>query len=147
MEEQLKIIKGSELSEELIQQLNELWIQVYEEEYKKLQEKHEFKDDLFFILYSNQQIASFGRLRPISLQVEGGKWQIQGIADIASVQKGKGFGKLLVNEMKNWLRENGEIGIGFCEPETSLFYQKCGFTIYPGLTSKFWYVDKWSGDL
>ncbi len=147
MDEQLKIIKGRELSEDLITQLNDLWIKVYEEDYKKLQEKEGFKDDLFFILYQNDAIVSFGRFRPITFTVQNKEWSIQGIADIASVEKGKGWGKKLILKMKEWLEEHNEVGIGFCEPDISAFYEKCGFKIYPRLTGRFWYVDKWSGNL
>jgi hypothetical protein len=146
--ERFKIIQGKDLTDEMIGLLNNLWIKIYKEDYKKLQEKDEFENDTFFILYDDLgSIVSIGRLRSIHIEFLGKNYPILGIADIGSVKQGQGYGKKIMLKIRDFLEENNAIGIGFCEADTSEFYKKSGFIIYPGLTARFWYVDKWSGKL
>lgn len=143
----LTMIKGKDLTSDLIAKLNHVWKAVYKDEGNKLENAEEFKNNTFFILQESDAVLSVGRLRPITVDFMDKKYNIQGIADIASVIQKKGYGEKVMQGIKNWLKENKEVGIGFCEPEVSKFYEKCGFSTYPGLTAMFWYVDKWSGKL
>ncbi len=108
-----------------------------------IQSKHisraKFKKDLFFIYYLNNEILSIGRLTPVKIYFLGRDYNIQGIGGIVSVIKGKGYGKILMKAIHNYLIKNHKTGVGFCTAKNSPFYKKCKFKIAKGLVKRFLY--------
>ncbi len=144
---QLQIVQGVNLTDEQIHQMVEAHSRVFHsEEDSFLKDRHEFEKEIFFILTDKDILLSFGRLRPIELQFMLQDYLIQGIASVVSVVPGKGYGRQIMAAIKKYLLENDQVGIGFCEPENSDFYRKCGIEVFPGLTSRFYYINSWTGE-
>ena len=142
----LKIESGNKIKPEILKELDKIWQLAFTGHYsfsKKSSELGNFLDDKFFILYEKNKILSTGRLRLIeSINFKGKDYKIQGISDIVSVEKGKGYGKKIMAAMKKHLDKNRQVGIGFCKKENSEFYKKCGFGIAPGLVRRFSFIEK-----
>ena len=99
-----------------------------------------FSNDIFFIVEdSKNKILSVGRLKPIKIKFLGITYKIQRIADVVSVMKRKGYGKIVMTAMRKYLDKTNQTGIGFCRRTNSIFYKKCGFIIAKKLAKRFLY--------
>jgi len=98
--------------------------------------------DIFFILKMNKKIVSFGELRPREINYLGKKYNIWGLSNIVSLKKGKGYGKLLMRHILNYLRKKRKVGIGFCERKNDEFYEKCGLIVEKNLSKRFYFKPK-----
>jgi hypothetical protein len=58
-------------------------------------------------------------------------YNLFGISDVVSKQKGLGFGKLILQKMKEYSESTNKTLIGICERENSDFYMKSGFKVIP----------------
>ena len=115
-----------------------------------------FSKDTFFIVRGSQnRILSIGRLRPAKIVFHGVSYSILGIADIVSVVKRKGYGKMLMESMHSYMLAKKQKGIGFCLRKNSIFYRKSGLKIAKGLVNRFFYrttngetvKNKWDKDV
>ena len=98
-----------------------------------------FAEDTFFVLHDKNKILSVARLRNASINFKGESYKIKGIADVVSVQKGKGHGKKVMKAMISYLNKNKEIGVGFCKRNNAGFYRKCGYKVAKNLAKRFIY--------
>ena len=122
--------RGSELSEKEIEQINNTWRGAWPDtDLLDSERREEFASETYFLAFSEDKIVSVGRLIPVELEFMGKTYMIEGIADMVSAHKGKGYGKKVMNEMVHYLEEKGETGIGFCSSRNSPFYMKCGLEI------------------
>ncbi len=135
----IKIIKGTSLSSELVKKIGAVWKKEFDDGIT-IDKKQDFADDLFFIVFNQKsQILSVGRLRPVHILFLSRKYDISGIADIVSIVRKKGYGKILMLTMYKYLKNRKLTGIGFCFRENSLFYKKCGFRILKNSVQRFLY--------
>lgn len=130
-----QIIKGINLSQKLLDLINKQRIK----EYKKINlfEKKYHKDTIFFFIKDKGKIVSFGLLRDIKVNYLDKIYNIKGIGGIMSVEKGKGYGKILIGAMINYLRKTGKTGFGFCGRKNSPFYEKAGLKTKKNLNLRF----------
>lgn len=138
----LTVQSGKDLSVETMDQITPIWRKAFSDGHYVLSPENlkEFKDDLFFIVRNaNEEILSVGRLRPVKINYLDNYYFIQGIADIASAIKGKGYGKILMTAIHEHLSKTKQTGVGFCSRENTPFYIKCGFKIAEGLVQRFVY--------
>lgn len=78
----------------------------------------------FFFVKEQDKILSFGALMPVKIEYKGENYDIMGICNIFSVEKGKGYGRMLIKKMIEHLKSTGKTGIGFTgEAE---FFKKAG---------------------
>lgn len=147
MDDTVTTKRGEDLFQSDIEQINQAFKRVFPENKLLALGGSELEDNTFFFIYDpNKNIIATGRLRPIKLFFKEDEYNIQGVADIISNKPGQGYGKKIMSAIRQWLEDHNEVGIGFCE-NTSEFYQKSGFKIYPGLTSRFYYPNSWTGVL
>lgn len=106
-----------------------------------LKTKYPDKSKAFFVSVGGK-IVSFGVLMPLSINYLGKKYRFLGIADIISVKKGKGYGKVLMGAIIDHLRKNKKMGIGFCHRKNSIFYKKSGLSIGKNAVKRFLYRKK-----
>ncbi len=135
------IKKGRTLSSDFIRQWNEVMLKAFsEKESMNLKKKKEFINDIFFIVNDKKRkILSLGRLRPVKLKFLKKSYDVLGVADIVSIIKRKGHGKILMKELLKYIKSKDKIAIGFCGRKNSLFYKKSGFKIEKNLVKKFIY--------
>lgn len=137
------IKKGKELSASFIKKWNKTMFDEFEEGNPlNPKDKEQFSKHIFFIVMDRKNIVSIGRLVPVRINFLGKDYDIIGIADIVSVIKGKGYGKVLMTSMLKYLRKNKKTGIGFCESKNEIFYNKCGFKTEASSLKRFIYTDK-----
>jgi predicted N-acetyltransferase YhbS len=95
-------------------------------------------DTPFFLARNEQgQLVGFGRLHHLEVRFRGSDYAILGLASILAIEKGKGVGRRMVDKMKQFIRDRKMTAIGFCDPEDSAFYDKCGFGVIKDGTSWF----------
>ena len=139
----VSVISGRDIPKETLRKLQRMWLTVFDVHNPLWKRDEELlPNDVFFIVYSGKRIMSAGRLRSISLTFRGKRYGIQGIADIASVVKNRGFGTLVMKSMHDYLMKGEETGIGFADKENASFYRKCSFKVNPDIRARFYYRDK-----
>ncbi len=79
---------------------------------------------IFFFVKEKDKILSFGGLEPIKINYLGKDYNILGICNIFSVEKGKGYGGILIKEMIKYLKNKGKTGLGFTG--ATEFFKKTG---------------------
>lgn len=110
-------------------------------EFGKNQVKNWKKDyplstDVFFVK-DNKQIVSFGLLRQIKINYLGKNYNILGICSIISIKKGKGYGKVLMKSMVDYLKKKGKTGLGFTLKTE--FFKKAGLITKENFIKRFRY--------
>ena|ERR1700722_955752 len=127
--------KGSVLSQKEIEQIN---IALQREFTVSLPLKEQLKNRLFFLLKNEEDIIAFGGLLKVTpVYFNGEEFSLLGFVNVVSNKKGKGYGKLVVIAMRNYLYEHEITGIGFTMPKNQGFYEKCGFTFTTNSTKRF----------
>ncbi len=109
----------------------------YEKELKIL--KDEEMESSFFFVKKGKQDVSFGLLRPIKIKYLRKNYNIFGISNMISIKKGKGYGKILVQAMKDFLSKKDKTAIGFCHEGNVGFYKKSGLIVEGKLKNRFFY--------
>ncbi|MDD4352906.1 MAG: GNAT family N-acetyltransferase [Candidatus Nanoarchaeia archaeon] len=140
----IKIIKGSNLSSELFKEIAKIITTAFP--WDEPLTKDFVKDNIFFIIYDKCKIVSVGRLKPDKIIFLKKKYNLMGVADIVSAEKGKGYGKTLMKSITEYLKEKNILGLGLCARKNSEFYEKCGFTIAKDLAKRFYFNGPQSND-
>lgn len=136
-----EIITGKDLKQEDLDLINE---------YRKIrldrssiwdhQNNNYFHDRLFFLVRSNGNLVSFGTLRSIKVYVDNQEIGIMGIQAVISIVQGKGYGKILMQEMVKYADQNQLILVGFCEHKNAEFYIKSGLEVFENKNLNFIFV-------
>jgi len=95
----------------------------------------------FFFVKDHGKIVAFGTLRPITIKYLGKTYKIMGFCNIITIEKGKGYGKIIVKTMINYLKEKGKTGLGFCRRAQLPFYEKSGLKTKKDFIKRFVYRD------
>ncbi len=137
MKQKLEIIENiwETLSQEVIDFMITNRIREYGENTKDF--KNNEKASIFFFLKEGKSIKAFGMLKPITLYGSKQQYKIMGIWNIMAVEKGKWYGTILMNYIKNYLEKNKYTGIGISDSHNFEFYKKCWFTFIFSLLEKF----------
>jgi len=137
----VEIKKGKDLSIYAMKKINKIFQEAFPgTEPVKSKNQKLFSNDTFFIVRdSKRRILSVGRLRPVKITFLKKIYHIHGIADIVSVMKKKGYGKVLMASMYEYLDKKKQTGVGFCNRKNSPFYHKSGFKIAKNLVRRFLY--------
>ncbi|MBN1969545.1 MAG: hypothetical protein JW870_09280, partial [Candidatus Delongbacteria bacterium] len=134
--------KGKELSEIELKVINEARINAFNSKRIIAPTKGDQEwDKDFFLILVNRKIVSIGCLEAVTVKVNSIQFSILGISRIIAIEEGKGFGRAVMDSIKNYLVENDKIGMGFCNPSKSMFYSKCGYTIMPNAQNNFEYFE------
>ncbi len=95
----------------------------------------------FFLVREADQLTAFGRLHTVPVEFQGNRHTILGVAGIVAIQRGRGYGKILMSRMKEYIDESGQTAIVFCDPKVTAFYEKCGYSILPNGIQQFNFLD------
>ena len=131
-----EIIKGKDISQKQIDFINKSRIKQYGKDINLFSKKQQ-KDAVFFFVEDDNKIGSLGLLMDIKMNYLGKNYSIRGIGGILSIEKGKGYGKILINAMVDYLEKTGKTGLGFCSEENSKFYEKAGLKTSKNLNLRF----------
>src|SRR5258706_7705647 len=72
-----------------------------------------FYEHIFFLVEENNKIHAFGLFLETNITFLSVTYKIFGIASIVSLQKGKGYGKILMEGMKDFVMKSGKTPSGF----------------------------------
>lgn len=101
--------------------------------------KDYFPSAKFFFVKDDKNIVAFGCLRDISMRYLGKTYNILGICNIVSIQKGRGYGLILINAMIDYLKKTGKTGLGFTA--VSGFFKKAGLSVKSNFIKRFIYIN------
>lgn len=135
----IRIARGKILTLKTIKEIDKIWKKEFDDELD-LKKPYKFAKDIFFLIYRDK-ILSVGRLIPIEISFLDKNYSILGIADIASVEKGKGYGKVLMTTIRKYLKQKRKTGLGFCSKKNTPFYRKCRFEVAESLAKRFLYIN------
>ena len=101
-----------------------------------LKNNSEYKDHLFYFLYESDKLLALGKVLDISPVIFMKKeYSIRSFGGIIAIEKGKGYGRILVEEIRKDIEDSNLSCFSFCEHDE--FYRKCGFEIIPNAISRF----------
>ena len=123
MKAKVQIIKGKDLPQKLFSFINKCRIKEYGKG-TNLFSKRYHKNTIFFFVKDDERIVSFGLLRDIKMNYLNREYNIKGIRGILSVEKGKGYGKILIQSVAKYLKKSKKTGLGFCGEKNTGFYEK-----------------------
>ena len=121
----VEIIKSKDLNKKDKKALEELRVKEFGEENRKDFKKDYESETLWVIIKKKEKIVSFGGIRPIKVKFNSKVYNIGGICSTISVIKKKGYGKIMVNVMKDYSEKTGKTILGFTGQ--TKFFAKCGF--------------------
>ncbi|MBU1136411.1 MAG: GNAT family N-acetyltransferase [Nanoarchaeota archaeon] len=131
-------IKSKDLNRKDKKALEELRVKEFGEENRKDFKKDYESDTLWVVIKKKGKIVSFGGIRPIKVKYKGRIYHIGGICSTISVIKKKGYGKIMVNVMKDYSQETGKTILGFTGQ--TKFFSKCGFGTKKNFVRRFVWV-------
>lgn len=80
--------------------------------------------DYHILIYSKEQLVSYANLVAILLEVDGNQIPFMGIGNVCTVESGKGYGNLLMQQVNEVLLKNDWKGILFCKEDLVSYYRK-----------------------
>ncbi len=129
--------EGSDLTDNELVQINTA---LFREFKVLLPSKNQLNNKLFFLLKNDDVIFAMGALLEVKHVVFDGKeYTIYGFVNVVAKEKGKGYGRQVVQAMKESLTIHDKTGLGFCMLKNKRFYEKCGFNINTSSTQRFVY--------
>ena len=101
--------------------------------------KNDYKDDLFYFLTDDTgktlAMVVLFTVEPVFFMKKD--YQILTFTGLVATEKGKGYGKSLITEVKQDIISSGLSCFSFCHLE--VFYEKCGFGIMLNTLNRFQY--------
>ncbi len=135
----LEVIKNKNLTNHQKGIINKARIKEWGVKEKKNFSKDYEPETLWFFVKKKNKVVSLGGLRPIKIRYLGKDYNIMGICSIISLEKGKGYGKILISFMIDYAKRTGKTLLGFTT-ETG-FFKKAGLETKKGLTKRFVYLN------
>lgn len=139
----IETLSGKEIPFTKVMEIKQIWADNFGDGIIKEERKVPFTDEILFIL-SDKKILAVGCLYQINSKLLKKSYTIQGIGSIASVEKWKWYGKILMKEIHSYLKNRKSTWIGFCSPINTPFYKKCNFQIEHNCIDRFINIS-WTG--
>lgn len=84
-------------------------------------------NDIHALYYQDDTLLSYLLLVPIEIEINNEKKSGYGVSTVCSVEKGKGYGKSIMNIINDKIKEDSKVGLLFCHLKNIAFYQKCNW--------------------
>jgi len=138
----VEIVKNKDLSRKEMNLMNNARMKEWNAEGKRyFSRDYEAETRWFFVKRGkSQKIVSFGGIRPIKIKYLGKEYKIGGICSTVSIEKGKGYGGVMIGAMINYSKKTGKTILGFTTQTP--FFKKAGLMTRKGFIKRFVYVDK-----
>jgi len=101
----------------------------YSRRYKRKDFRKDYPKSVFFFVKDKGKIVAFGAFRKLVLEFRGKDYNILGICNILSIERGKGYGKILIAAMIEYMKKTNKTGLGFCAKKRTVFYKKAGLSV------------------
>lgn len=131
------IINGLDLTDDQFKQINEASLKEFQ---TPLAPKDKLTNRVFFLLLDRNRILAVGQLLPIKpVFFNNETFSLLGIGGVIANEKGKGYGKQIINTIRDYLSSHDKTGLGFCMPKNQGFYEKSGIKVDTASTQRFVY--------
>jgi len=140
-----KIISDKNLSKKEMDLMNKWRKSEFGENEVKNFKKDYFPGAKFFFVKDGKEIVAFGGLRDIPIDYLGKKYKILGICNIIAIKKGKGYGRILISAMVDFLKRTGKTGLGFTGKTE--FFKKSGLKTKELFGKRFALMDPKTGEI
>jgi hypothetical protein len=139
---EIKIIEevGKNVGKDLINFMISQRIKEYGENTKDFENNEQ--ESIFFFLKEGEKIKAFGMLKPVIIYCSSREYKIMGLGNMIAIEKSRGYGTILMNHIKAYLRKHNYSCIGNTHKDNFEFYKKCEFLFIPGLVKRFVYIDE-----
>jgi hypothetical protein len=101
-------------------------------------------ETLWFFIKDKNKIVALGGLRPIKISYLGKKYSLGGICCVISLERGKGYGKILMSFMKSYSYKTGKTILGFTGKTE--FFKKAGLKTEKNFIKRFIYKNSETGE-
>lgn len=129
--------KGSELTYEELDQIKSA---IFREFKVSFRIEDQSPDKLFFLLKEQDKILAMGALWKVKPVIfDGQEYSFLAVLNVVANEKGKGYGRQVVDGMRKYAIKQDKTCFGFCMPKNKGFYEKCGFQIEEKSTQRFVY--------
>jgi hypothetical protein len=98
-----------------------------------LPDNDEWEKPYFLVKDDQGTLLGFGILHFLKVKFRGTTYPVLGIASILSIEIRKGYGRLILEKKKEYVQGKQITAIGFCDPEDTGFYEKCGLGVIKGM--------------
>jgi len=120
-----------DLLDEIIRVKSVAWPYSYDEQCKWI--KNNLKDsDIHVLLYDKDSLTAYLNLVEIDIEFDAVTYKGFGIGNVCAAEKGKGFGKVLIDKANSYLVENNKVGLLFCKDQLIPFYTQCKWILVTG---------------
>jgi len=86
-------------------------------------------NDIHVLLLKDNKVVAYLNLIEIELIIDSKIFIGFGIGNVCAAEKGKGWGKELINHVNMYLKKNNKVGLLFCKNNLVKFYYVNGWTL------------------
>jgi len=126
----IQIIPNRTVSKELLTRIIEIksaaWPYSFEKQLSWI-EANLGEDDLHVLLYKEDEPVAYLNLVHIEFFADGDSLAGWGIGNVCAAEKGIGYGKILMEELNQYLLQHEVPGLLFCKKALVGFYQSVGW--------------------
>ncbi len=136
---EVEIIKTDNLNKERLELINNYILPAFDEYI--ISPKRQEENSRFVFILANGAMVSFARIFDTTAEFKSSKIKMLGFSMVYSIEKGKGYGKMLIQEIIKISDSEKKILLGNCVPKNSEFYRKCGLEVFPNTINRFVYIN------
>jgi len=108
---------------------------------KPLSGDDDFEADFFLLKDDLGKLLAFAKVEEIDVDWQGKSHTVLKFSMLVSLDKGKGYGKAVMAEIKRFVDSQEKTALGFCETELIPFYRKCGLEVLSNADNQFYYLE------
>lgn len=130
----------SSVPQPLLRAIDELWTDAFNWQPVPNDEEVEADPEAsLFLLRSdnNEEILATAVVKSFNIRFDGTTYPVQGILNVVSAVKKQGYGRMVMEAVKEWLIAEQTTGLGFAKRSVSGFYSQCGYQVEKDLVERF----------
>ncbi|MBS3083168.1 hypothetical protein J4423_00015 [Candidatus Pacearchaeota archaeon] len=133
----VEIIKNKDLTNKHKMIINHARVSHWGEAQRKDFSKDYEPNTLWFFIKNKGNVVSLGGIRPIKVRYLGKNLHIGGICSTISMEKRKGYGKIMISYMIDYSLKTGKTIIGFTGEKNLKIFEKTGLRVKKDFIRRF----------
>lgn len=98
-------------------------------------------EDFFYLIEKGGVLVAFMRLGKEKYRYLGEDFEMWTFSTLVAIEKNKGYGRELLNELRKFSDDNGVGIVGFCLADLKEYYLKSGWGVLSAGDNQYYYVD------
>ncbi|MBF5027132.1 GNAT family N-acetyltransferase [Planobacterium oryzisoli] len=159
---EIKVIRNNDIDEKVLLDIVKIKQESWDystQQHLKWMSENLMENDLHLMLFQNDELIAYLNLVEVYIDEKSTKIPFWGVGNVCSKYKGRGDGKIIMNEVNSYLNKNSLKGVLFCKEKLVDFYKKVDWRLidnlypgnndiytmlynYDGVTSDFQYNDR-----